>query len=70
MHNVMKDGGNMTDKRIKMDCPFCYTKAEQIQIKIWNKQTEDGTIYCPNCGCAFHGTGIQNLIDKWNRRGV
>lgn len=68
MHNVMKDGGNMTDKRIKMNCPFCYTKAEQIQIKIWNKQTEDGTIYCPNCGCAFHGTGIQNLIDKWNRR--
>ena len=68
MHNVMKDGGNMTDKRIKMDCPFCHTKAEQIQIKIWNKQTRDGTIYCPNCGCAFHGTGIQNLIDKWNKR--
>ena len=58
MHNVMKDGGNMTDKRIKMNCPFCHTKAEQIQIKIWNT----------NCGCAFHGTGIQNLIDKWNRR--
>lgn len=68
MHNVMKDGGNMTDKRIKMNCPFCYTKAEQIQIKIWNKQTKDGIIYCPNCGCAFHGTGVQNLIDKWNRR--
>jgi transcription elongation factor Elf1 len=58
----------MTDKRIKLDCPFCHTKAEEIQIKIWNQKTKDGTIYCPNCGCAFHGEGRQNLIDKWNRR--
>ena len=58
----------MTDEKIKMDCPFCHTKAEEIQIKIWNQKTEDGTIYCPNCGCAFNGEGRQNLIDKWNRR--
>ena len=58
----------MTDKRIKMDCPFCHTKAEEIQIKIWDKKTKYGVIYCPNCGCAFHGEGRQNLIDKWNRR--
>ena len=25
----------MTDKRIKMDCPFCHTPAEEIQIKMF-----------------------------------
>ena len=58
----------MTDKRIKMDCPFCHTKSNIIQIKIISKNTQYGIIECPNCGCNFQGTGKQNLIDKWNMR--
>ena len=58
----------MTDKKIKMGCPFCYTKAEEIQIKIWNEKTKYGVIYCPNCGCSLHGTGKRKLIERWNRR--
>lgn len=58
----------MIDKRIKLDCPFCHTKPNQIQIKIFSEKTKYGMIYCPNCGCNFTGTGKQNLIDKWNRR--
>ena len=65
---MTKEFGFMTDKRIKMSCPFCYTKADKIEIKIWNQNTKNGIIYCPNCGCSFTGTGKQNLIDKWNRR--
>jgi transcription elongation factor Elf1 len=58
----------MTDKRIKMDCPFCHTPPEQIQICIISKKEHYGQIYCPICGCTFSGQGKQNLIDKWNRR--
>ena len=63
----------MTDKRIKVDCPFCHTPPEQIQIKIITNQHNQkglnyGHIFCPNCGCMFAGNGKQNLIDKWNRR--
>lgn len=58
----------MIDKRIKMDCPFCHTPANQIQIHIWSSYQNFGQIYCPKCGCKFEGTGKQNLIDKWNCR--
>ena len=58
----------MEDKRIKMDCPFCHTPPEKIQIKIIARVTNYGQIFCPNCGCSFYGQGKQNLIDKWNRR--
>lgn len=58
----------MTDKRIKMDCPFCHTPPEQIQIKMIIVKLHFGQIFCPNCGCNFTGEGKQNLIDKWNRR--
>ena len=58
----------MTDKRIKMDCPFCHTEPEKIQVKMMKGQSGYGEIRCPNCGAGFTGTGKQNLIDKWNRR--
>ena len=58
----------MTDKRIKMDCPFCHTPPEEIQLKIIVPKQHYGHIYCPNCGCTCTGVGKQNLIDKWNRR--
>lgn len=59
---------DVTDKRIKEDCPFCHTPAERIQIIIYEKRNNHGYIYCPNCGCQFSGEGKQNLIDMWNRR--
>ena len=60
----------MTDKRIKMDCPFCGHDKSDIQIVILegNKNGAIGEIRCPNCGVKFSGFGKQNLIDKWNRR--
>lgn len=58
----------MTDKRIKMDCPFCHTPPDKIQITFMGNSTSYGQIKCPECGCTFSGSGKQNLIDKWNRR--
>ena len=58
----------MTDKRIKMDCPFCHTPAEEIQIKMFPGKSHYGVIECPTCGCNFSGIGKQDLIDKWNTR--
>ena len=58
----------MTDKRIKMECPFCHTPAEKIQIKMISSSQNFGQIFCPTCGCTFIGSGKQNLIDKWNCR--
>lgn len=58
----------MTDKRIKMDCPFCHTPAEEIQIKMYPGKSRYGVIECPTCGCNFSGVGKQYLIDKWNTR--
>ena len=60
----------MTDKRIKMDCPFCGHDKSDIQIITFgkNKNGVFGEIYCPECGAKFSGLGKQNLIDKWNRR--
>lgn len=56
----------MTDKRIKMDCPFCHTSAKEIQIIIYPHYK---IIRCPNCGCSFFGDyNKQELINKWNRR--
>jgi len=57
----------MTDKRIKEPCPFCGTKAEDIQIKHY----KDGLnkIVCPKCNVTFDGfDSKQSVIDKWNRR--
>ena len=57
----------MTDRRIKEPCPFCGTKAEDIQIIHY----KDGInkIKCPNCNVTFDGFyGKQEVIDMWNRR--
>jgi Lar family restriction alleviation protein len=57
----------MTDKRIKEPCPFCGTKAEEIQIRHF----KDGInkIKCPNCNVTFEGAySKQEIIDKWNGR--
>ena len=56
----------MTDKRIKMECPFCHTSVKDIQIKMIGKTF--GTISCPKCGCHFSGKSKIELIDKWNTR--
>lgn len=60
----------MTDKRIKMDCPFCGNDKSNIQVIVICK-IKDGNyceIYCPECGVKFSGFGKQNIINKWNRR--
>lgn len=56
----------MTDKRIKMDCPFCGQKKEDIQITSYGKTYKK--IYCPKCHCTFEGTSKQEIIDRWNCR--
>lgn len=58
----------MTDKRIKIDCPFCHTKAKDIQIVLISQKCKLYDLHCPKCGCSFFGEGKQNLIDKWNTR--
>lgn len=57
----------MTDKRIRMECPFCHTKAEEIQL-ITNYGYAE--IRCPNNKCAVKitSTSKQDVIDRWNRR--
>jgi len=57
----------MTDKRIRMDCPFCHTPKEQIQLNVISKGVYV-LLYCPKCGCAFKGKSCQEVIDKWNCR--
>ena len=52
----------MTDKRIKMDCPFCGQKKENIQINSYNKTWHE--LHCPKCRCTFTGTSKQELIDR------
>lgn len=56
----------MTDKRIKMECPFCHTGKEHIQIRPVAK----GLVYltCPGCGCTFKGSSKEEVIGKWNCR--
>lgn len=64
----------MTNKRIKMDCPFCGCPKDDIQLMIVGSQRKkEGKwvrIQCPNpdCNVEFHGFGVQNMIDRWNRR--
>lgn len=56
----------MTDKRIKMECPFCHTPPEKIQIKSVGKYW---LISCPLCGATFPmERNKQMIIDRWNRR--
>lgn len=58
----------MTDKRIKMGCPFCGNQKENISIK------QIGVVYwyikCtnPKCGVEMHDESKQRLIDRWNCR--
>ena len=47
----------MTDKRIKMECPFCHCPPERIEIKIFSPKMRYGEIICPDCGCHFSGVG-------------
>ena len=60
----------MTDKRIIMDCPFCHTPNDQIQLNTYGliKKPNYVILKCPNCGCEFHGSSKQELINKWNCR--
>lgn len=61
----------MNDKRIRLDCPFCHTPADKIQIvPLTGKGNASGIykIHCPGCGCMFTGAGKQDLIDRWNCR--
>lgn len=53
----------MTDKRIRMECPFCHTKAEEIQLVAIGNYAE---IRCPNNKCAAKiiGTSKQDVIDR------
>ena len=55
----------MIDKRIKMDCPFCHTQPNNIELKSYGKYIE---IACPICGCKFNCYSKQEAIDKWNCR--
>ena len=55
----------MIDKRIKLDCPFCGHKKEDIQIKVMGQYHE---IYCPKCEVKFTGTSKEEIINKWNCR--
>jgi hypothetical protein len=57
----------MTDKRIVMDCPFCHTEPNQIQINQYGA-SKYTVLRCPNCGCEFTGQSKQELINKWNCR--
>ena len=56
----------MTDKRIKMDCPFCGHKHDDIQIVSYGKEYHE--LRCPECKCKFTGTSKLKLIDRWNCR--
>lgn len=55
----------MTDKRIKMDCPFCGCSMKEIQIKVIGKYVR---LECPKCAVCFSDTSKQSVIDRWNRR--
>lgn len=62
----------MTDKRIRMECPFCHIPAERVQLQLIGKTTSPGRIwfvYCPECGAQTkHSHNKQEAIDAWNRR--
>lgn len=59
----------MTDKRIRMECPFCHTPANEIQIKSYGNKPNNKIVYLQcKCGCTFTGTSKQEVIDKWNCR--
>ena len=59
----------MNDKRIKEPCPFCGTKAEEIQIKTIPFSKGYNKVYCPMCKATFEEfSSKQEAIDKWNRR--
>ena len=57
-----------TDKRVKLNCPFCGAPACTIQvIKVGSNYSE---IRCPRQGCEAKITGSSNqdVISRWNRR--
>ena len=60
----------MTDKRIKIDCPFCGHNKSDIQVIECFKNSKGCyvEVRCPECGVKFSGYGKQRMIDKWNRR--
>jgi hypothetical protein len=55
----------MTDKRIKLGCPFCARPAHEIQLIPIGKTY--ALIRC-QCGVELHGNSKQAVIDKWNAR--
>lgn len=60
----------MTDKRIKMECPFCHCPPERIQLMPLSKIANNGwRVKCPNCRATFDTwTNKQEAINMWNRR--
>lgn len=66
----------MTDKRIKMECPFCHCPPERIEIEsegAWSLflygETIGHKVICPDCGATFNNwENKQEAINKWNRR--
>ena len=55
----------MTDKRIKMDCPFCGTTKDKIELTKFGSLIR---IHCPTCNVYFSSSSKQDAIDSWNRR--
>lgn len=58
----------MTDKRIKMDCPFCGTDKTKIELVAPIKAFAYAEVCCPNCGARVVGHGKMDAISKWNCR--
>ena len=62
----------MTDKRIKMDCPFCHTPAEKIQLKHYGTMKsiiKFWYVICPECGVQTATyTNRLEAESAWNRR--
>lgn len=62
----------MTDKRIRMDCPFCHTPPERIEVMLIGSQKSRHRIWfvsCPECGVQTrHSESRQEAINAWNRR--
>lgn len=63
----------MTDKRIRMGCPFCGTPHDKIQIATYGSSAKGARpvavkLYCPKCQVYFNGKSKQEVIDYWNCR--
>lgn len=61
----------MTDRRIKMECPFCHCPPKRIQITKMHLPPDMKAyrVKCPDCLATFDTwENKQDAINKWNRR--